>query len=281
MECEQAVLDPYYCVAVIPPDANGSQLIPSILSMNPHPLGAIGTGDYYGPVEYSIDLRNSAIAVDGNVSDWPEMTPLATDTRDAEPYDFKTLYGFYDDNNLYLRIDPYSHFPAEGPADFEINIQTDDRRSHFSIYALAHEPGLVHLAQLVSDTGKVNLQITYKGQAIGEAFEVIIPLEFLGYPKAMTIEVVTSLSDETSKIINDSFEPVTLTVGAGSEGVDMPADEETAEPPAATTPTIIPANPLVSFDWHRYWNTFWWMVPLLFVTGILIAGILIRIKRKR
>ena len=212
MDCERTVLDPYYCVGIIPPDAKGSELIPSIIAMNPHPLGSPDPGGYYDRVEYSIDLRDSAITVDGISSDWPEMPPLATDPQDTGSYDFKTLYGFSDEKNLYLRIDPYTSFPSNGPGEFDIYVQTDQSQSIFQINTLPLELNKIHLGRQV-EANKFDQLKTYMGGAIDEVFEVIIPLEFLGYPKTVTIEAGARIIAGSTGHAYDSFDPVTLTIG--------------------------------------------------------------------
>jgi hypothetical protein len=288
-ECEQTVLDPYYCVGVIPPDAKGSQLIPSIIAMNPHPLGSPDPGGYYDSVEYSIDLRNSAIILDGISSDWPEMSPLAMDPQDTGPYDFKALYGFSDEKNLYLRIDPYGSFPSNGPAEFDINVQTDESQSSFfQIYTLAHEGNKVHLGLQVGENTQFNQQKTYVGTEIDKVFEIIIPLEFLGYPKTVTIEVVARISEGSTRPLYDSFEPVTLIIGTNTEGTEITPTATVTRPAATIIPALIPTNTLLNnlsssssnFDWHHYWNSYWWIVLILVGASIMIVAVFILRKKK-
>jgi hypothetical protein len=259
MDCERTVLDPYYCVGIIPPDAKGSQLVPSIIAMNPHPLGSSDAGGYYGPVEYSIDLRNSAITLDGISSDWPEMSPLATDPQDTGTYDFKALYGFSDEKNLYLRIDPYGSFPSNGPAEFEIIVKTDESQSSFSIYTLGHGLKEVDLGHQVGENTQWDQQKTYMGTEIDKVFEIIIPLEFLGYPKTVTIDVSARIIEGSTGHVYDSFDPVTLTIGTNTAGT-----------------AITPSN----FDWHPYWNSYWWIVLILVGASIMIVVVFILRKKK-
>jgi hypothetical protein len=289
MDCERTVLDPYYCVGIIPPDAKGSQLVPSIIAMNPHPLGSSDAGGYYDPVEYSIDLRNSAITLDGISSDWPEMSPLATDPQDTGPYDFKALYGFSDEKNLYLRIDPYGSFPSNGPAEFDINVQTDESQSSFSIYTLPHELKKVHYWHQVGENTQLGQGITYMGTEIDKVFEIIIPLEFLGYPKTVTIDVGARIIEGSTRHVYDSFDPVTLTIGTNTAGTAITPIAAVTRPAATTTPTLIPTNtPLnnpssssSNFDWHHYWNSYWWIVLILVGASIMIVVVFILRKKKR
>jgi len=288
MDCERTVLDPYYCVGIIPPDAKGSELIPSIIAMNPHPLGSPDPGGYYDSAEYSIDLRNSAITLDGISSDWPEMSPLATDLQDTEPYDFKALYGFSDEKNLYLRIDPYGSFPSNGPASFGINVQTDESQSSFQISTLPHELNKVSLSRQVVENIQFDQGKTYMGTEIDKVFEIIIPLEFLGYPKTVTIDVGARNIEGSTPHVYDSFDPVTLTIGTNTAGTAMTPTATVTKPAATTTPTSIPTNtPLnnpgssdSNFDWYQYWNSYGWIVLLLVGASLLIVVVFILRKKK-
>ena len=256
MDCERTVLDPYYCVGIIPPDAKGSELIPSIIAMNPHPLGSPDPGGYCDPVEYSIYLRDSAVKLDGISSDWPEMSPLATDPQDTGPYDFKALYGFSDAKNLYLRIDPYESFPSNGPAGFDIYVRTDGSRSSFyQICTLAHELKKVHLMHQVGENSLFDQQKTYLGTEIDKVFEIIIPLEFLGYPKTVTIDVGARTIEGSTVHDYDSFDPMTLTIGTNTAGT-------------AITPIAVVTRPSA------------WIVLILVGASIMIVVVFILRKKK-
>jgi hypothetical protein len=280
MECERTVLDPYYCVGIIPPDAKGSELIPSIIAMSPHPLDSPDPGGYYDSAEYSIDLRESAITLDGISSDWPEMSPLATDPQDTEPYDFKALYGFSDAKNLYVRIDPYNSYPSNGPADFVIYVQTDENSSSFQIYTLPLELNKVHLARQEGENNQFDQQKTYMGVAIDKVFEIIIPLEFLGYPKTVTIQVEARVIEGSTKHVYDSFDPVTLTIGTNTVGNTITTTANVTRLAATITPSLIPTNTPLNNPGSSSSNFEWWIVLLLVGASVMIVVVCILRKKK-
>jgi hypothetical protein len=276
MECEQSVLDPYYCVGVIPSDAQGAQSIPSITAMNPHPLASSDAGGYYDRVEYSVDLRDSAITLDGISSDWSVTSPLATDSQDTGPYDFKTLVGFTDEKYLYLRIDPYESFSTDEPVEFDIIIQTDSSPSRFQIYTLANERNKVHLWHPAVENSPSGLQLSYLGFEINNVFEIIIPLEFLGFPKTMTMDVSARIIEGSTRRIYDSFDPVTISKETNTAGPVLTPVETMTEPVATNTPSNVHDGSSTESGWQRYG----WMALILGGAGILtVVGYTLRKKK--
>jgi len=158
-----------------------------------------------------------------------------------------------------LRIDPYGSFPSNGPAQFNINVQTDESQSSFSIYTLAHELNKVTLGHRLGEKGQFDHGLTYMGTEIDKVFEIIIPLEFLGYPKTVTIDVSARIIEGSTGHVYDSFDPVTLTIGTNTAGT-----------------AITPSN----FDWHPYWNSYWWIVLILVGASIMIVVVFILRKKK-
>jgi hypothetical protein len=294
MDCEQKALDPYYCVGIIPPGVKGFELIPSILAMNSHPHGSSDMGGYYGEIEYSIDLGDAAITLDGLSSDWPDISPLASDPQESTLYDFKALYGFTDTKNLYLRIDPYGTFPSNGLGQFEfyIDIQTDDGKSSFQVWSDLIKPEEVHLGHVV-DNGEWDSQKTFMGAALDMVIELIIPLEFLGFPQSATISADARVIEGTTKNVYDSFNPVVLTIEATLMGTTKAPVMTITSPVPTVIPTIHPINTPVdtpadtpvkpSFsnsDWHTYWNSYWWLGLVLLGAGIIIGAVSLTRKKK-
>jgi hypothetical protein len=269
MDCAQTALNPYYCYEIVPPNARGIQLIStaeSLLASIPPPCSPSTYKEDFGSTEVSIDLGNSAITLDGFSSDWPEISPLAADPQDTGPYDFKTLYGFSDANNLYLRIDPNGIFPQNRPEEFGFDIiaQTDEGQSRFHINTFPCQIEEVQLAQQVDETSdQWEGQKLYSGAALDQVFEIIIPLEYLGYPKSVTINASASIVEGSTRRGFDSFDPVTLSIGS-----NLPANNPIG--PSST-----------NSSWHDYWNSFWWIIPILVGAGILIGVVIIFRKKKQ
>jgi hypothetical protein len=239
MDCARTVLDPYYCVGIIPTGAKGSQLIPSITAMTQGTPHATGASDAEPGL---IDLTNSAIVLDGLSSDWPDISPLATDPQETVLYDFKALYVFSDAKNLYLRIDPYGIFPYNsGPGEFLFDIiaQTDEGQSRFQVTIFPYKLEEVHLEHLVSKTNQFDRQKFYTGSALNKVFELIIPLEYLGYPKSVTIDALASVVEGSRRHVYDSFDPVNLTIGTNTAGTAITPISTVTSPFATTTPTWI------------------------------------------
>jgi len=223
-------------------------------------------------------LGNSAINLDGISSDWPEISPLATDPQESGPYDFAALYAFSDENYLYLRIDPYGSFSSDVPGQFTFDIVAEgENQGFFQAFTIPNQPEDVHLAPQGNNGLQWDLQKIYKGAALDQIFELIIPLEYLGYPDRVTIHAYINRADQPTSF--DSFYSVEYAITTATANITItplsipsPIGTNTPTSTPTTTPTGQPvesssSNPL-------------WVVLILGVVAILIGGVLLRKKRR-
>jgi len=191
-ECMCVSLNPIYCTEVIPPNAKGN--VPA------------------SPTTSIITNAPLSIVLDGISSDWPQISPLATDPREAGPYDFAALYAFSDENYLYLRIDAYGHFPSNIPGQFTFDIVVHGKsRLVFQAFTIPNQVEEVHLVPVVDNAPQFGLQKVYRGSALKQVFELVIPLAYLGYPERVTIHAyVNNVAGQPTTF--DSFDFVEYTI---------------------------------------------------------------------
>ena len=130
------------------------------------------------------DLENITIACDGYISDWENIEPLLDDKLgdnevNVSGTDLKALYTFMDEEYLYLMIELYD--PPPNPTDtyvITLEFGTDDE---FYFQCLDFLGGInlwdkdevIHPSWLLSRRG--------------EAVEIQIPLEKIGFPEMISI----------------------------------------------------------------------------------------------
>lgn len=206
------------------------------------PMGEYGGemcngGTPYTPVNNGSDSNNpftfgspvnhpcTSISVDGISSDWLDIPPLTTDAQDSGPYDFAALYACSDENNLYFRIDPHGSFTTSVPVHFAFDMVA--RGENLLVFQAGTSPNdfvNVGFVPMLDNAPQFNLQKQYRGTALAQVFEMVIPLQYLGYPDTVTIHAYAN--DGVNPMPEyDSFAPV----------------EYTLKPAAATVaPTVTP-----------------------------------------
>ncbi len=176
----------------------------------------------------------SAINLDGISSDWLDIPPLTTDAQESGLFDFAGLYACSDETNLYLRVDPYESFPSNVPAQFAFDITAEgENPGVFQAFTIPNQPEDVHLAPQGNNGLQWDLQKIYKGAALGQVFELVIPLEYLGYPDMVTIHAYVNPADSSTNF--DSFDPVEYTIKTAT-ATNTPTPLPNTSPAATGTP---------------------------------------------
>ncbi|MCX6056505.1 MAG: PKD domain-containing protein [Chloroflexi bacterium] len=151
-----------------------------------------------------------AIILNGDASDWPMVSPLATDLEDSGPYDFKSLYAFSDEKYLYLRIDPNGSFSTDVPVHFAFDIiGVGEKNLRWKVTTEPNNLVNVYLSPVVNKVPQIDLRKKYQGFGLDKVFELVIPLEDLGNPKKIIIQAYAN--DDVNPFPQfDSFDPVTV-----------------------------------------------------------------------
>lgn len=88
-------------------------------------LGTSGVKDRFGNASASQAPFRASILIDGDVSDWSGMEPLASETQDtAEGLEFKDIYVVSDDQYVYVRFNFYADV-GQLPVDHYFHIFAD------------------------------------------------------------------------------------------------------------------------------------------------------------
>ncbi|MCX6054360.1 MAG: SUMF1/EgtB/PvdO family nonheme iron enzyme, partial [Chloroflexi bacterium] len=184
--------------------------------------------DTYEPTISKPALSDLAITLDGDPSDWPMVSPMATDLEDSGPYDFKSLYAFSDEKNLYLRIDPYGPFSTEVPVCFVFDIVgVGEKNSTWQASTDPNDLVNVYLRPVVNTVPQFEQGKKYQGFGLDKVFELVIPLEDLGNPKKIIIQAYAN--DGVNPFPQfDSFDPVTVSFDSGKGAINETATPNTS-----------------------------------------------------
>lgn len=164
-----------------------------------------------------------AIILDGDASDWPMVSPLASDPEDSAPYDFKSLYAFSDEKYLYLRIDPNGTFSTDVPVHFVFDIiGVGVKNSRWEVTTEPNDLVHVYLAPMLNNIPQLDLGKKYQGAGLDKVFELVIPLEDLGNPKKVVIQAYANNGVNPFPQF-DSFDPVTVSIDSIKETNNLTA----------------------------------------------------------